>query len=72
MKRAIIALAVLLVADAVFIAYFCVLRPDYFFGHSYEDALRATAAAILAGLLLLGVLAVLAVVAVFKGSKARK
>ncbi len=50
MKTALWILGALLGADALFLAYFYVIRADYYFPGRYEDALAATFFALLFGL----------------------
>lgn len=54
MKAALWILGSLIAADAMFLSYFYVIRPDYYFPDRYEDAFAATFYALLFGLPVLG------------------
>lgn len=54
MKTALYILGGILVADSLFVAYFWVLRAEYYFPGRYEVAFAATFYALLVGLPILG------------------
>jgi hypothetical protein len=61
-KAALYILGGVLLADLLFIAYFWVLRADYYFPGRYEDAFAATFYALLVGLPVLGAFIALLIV----------